>query len=79
MNPIAVYFLARLAVFVVVLAVLVLAGARGVLAVGGAALISLMLSYLLLRKLRYNATNRVQTRVETRIQRKADKRGDTPE
>jgi hypothetical protein len=65
------YFLARLVLFVVVAAVLVLLGAGPVVAVGGGLLISVMLSYLVLGRLREPATAAVAARLEARRARRA--------
>ena len=74
MNPVAKYTLARLTLFVAVLALLSLAGAGRVTAVIGAAVISMLLSYLVLRGLRDQVAERVAGRVQRRLDRAAERR-----
>lgn len=74
MNPVAKYTLARLALFVGALALLSLAGAGRLTAVAGAALVSMLLSYLLLRGLRDQVAERVAEGVQRRLDDKARRR-----
>ena len=65
------YFLARLALFVLAVVVLGLLGAGLVLALFGGLLISVLLSYLLLGRLREPATAAVAQRMQARQERRA--------
>jgi hypothetical protein len=65
------YFLARLALFVLAVVVLGLLGAGPVVALFGGLLISVLLSYLLLRRLREPATVAVAERLQARQERRA--------
>jgi membrane protein implicated in regulation of membrane protease activity len=69
------YFLARLVLFAAVVAVLALLGAGRLLALVGGVLISALLSYLLLRRLRDASTIAIVDGVQGRMQRRAA-RGD---
>jgi C4-dicarboxylate-specific signal transduction histidine kinase len=73
-NPLAKYSLARLGLFVAVLAVLSLLGAGRITAVLGAAVISLLLSYVLLRGLRNAASQQIADRVQRRLDERAARR-----
>jgi uncharacterized protein DUF4229 len=64
--PVVTYFLARLVLFVLSVVVLGLLGAGPVLALFGGLLISVLLSYLLLRRLREPATAVVAQRLQAR-------------
>jgi hypothetical protein len=65
------YFLARLVLFVLAVVVLGLLGAGPVLALFGGLLISVLLSYLLLRRLREPANAAVAERLRARQERRA--------
>jgi hypothetical protein len=65
------YFVARLALFVLAVVVLGLLGAGRVVAVFGGLLISLLLSYLLLGRLRDPANAAVAERLQARQARRA--------
>jgi hypothetical protein len=69
--PVVWYFLARLALFVLAVMVLGLLGAGQVVALFGGLLISLLLSYLLLRRLREPANAAVAERLQARQERRA--------
>jgi hypothetical protein len=69
--PVVKYFLARLVLFVLAVVVLGLLGAGRVLALFGGLVISVMLSYVLLRRLRDPATAAVAERVQARQERRA--------
>jgi membrane protein implicated in regulation of membrane protease activity len=69
--PVVTYFLARLALFVLAVVVLGLLGAGPVVAVFGGLLISVLLSYLLLRRLREAANVAVAERLQARQERRA--------
>lgn len=73
MLPVLKYLVARLALFVVAVTVLGLLGARRELALFGGLLVSVLLSYLLLRRLRDPATAAVVERVEGRTRRRASR------
>lgn len=66
MNPVVVYTLLRLTLFVLALSVLYFTGARGVLAIVLAAVVSLVLSYLLLGRQREAMAERIARRVQER-------------
>ena len=65
------YFLARLVLFLLCAAVLALIGAGPLLALVGALFVSLLLSYVLLRRLRDAATVVVADRMQSRMERRA--------
>jgi Protein of unknown function (DUF4229) len=65
------YFLARLALFVLAVAVLGLLGAGPVVALFGGLLMSVLLSYLLLGRLRDPANAAVAERLRSRQERRA--------
>jgi uncharacterized membrane protein YraQ (UPF0718 family) len=65
------YFLARLALFAVCAVVLARLGAAPLVALLGGLVISLLLSYLLLRRLREPATAAIAERVQARAERRA--------
>jgi hypothetical protein len=65
------YFLARLALFVLAVVVLGLLGAGRVVALFGGLLISVLLSYLLLRRLRDPANAAIAERLQARQERRA--------
>jgi Protein of unknown function (DUF4229) len=65
------YFLARLALFVLAVVVLGLLGAGRVVALFGGLLISVLLSYLLLRRLRDPANAVLAERLQARQERRA--------
>jgi hypothetical protein len=65
------YFLARLALFVLAVVVLGLLGAGRVVALFGGLLISVLLSYLLLRRLRDPANAVLAERLRARQERRA--------
>ncbi len=67
MLPLLKYTVLRLALFVAAIGVLYLLGARGVLNLALAAVVSLLLSYLLLRGPRDELARAVQGRVEHRL------------
>lgn len=67
MNPVAKYTLARLALFVAALAVVALAGAPPLVALALAAVVSALLSYVLLRPLRDQVTGQIAQRVQGRL------------
>jgi hypothetical protein len=69
--PVVKYFLARLVLFVLAVVVLGLLGAGRVLALFGGLVISVMLSYVLLRRLRDPATAAIAERVQARQERRA--------
>ena len=69
--PVVTYFLARLVLFALAAVALGLLGAGPLVAVVGGLLISVMLSYLLLGRLRGPATAAVAARMEARQQRRA--------
>jgi hypothetical protein len=69
--PVVKYFLARLVLFVLAVVVLGLLGAGRVLALFGGLAISVMLSYVLLRRLRDPATAAIAERVQARQERRA--------
>ena len=71
MLALGTYFLARLVLFVVVAAVLSLLGAGPVVALVGGLLISVLLSYVLLRRLRDPATAALAQRMQARSERRA--------
>ena len=71
MNPVLRYALLRLGLFAVVLVVLYLLGGRGVLLVAVAALLSLPLSLLLLRRQRDAMSREVDERVQRRARARA--------
>jgi hypothetical protein len=62
------YTLLRLALFVVVLAVLAIAGARGILLLGLTVAVSIALSYLLLRRQRDAVAAAIAERVQGRLE-----------
>ncbi len=66
MNPLLRYSMARLALFVVSLGLLVWAGAGQLWAIIGAAVISMLVSYVLLRGLRDQVALQVADRVARR-------------
>jgi uncharacterized protein DUF4229 len=68
--PVVTYFLARLVLFAVAVVVLGLLGAGPVLALFGGLLISVLLSYLLLSRLREPATAVVAQRMRARQERR---------
>ena len=65
------YFLARLVLFLVCAAVLARIGAGPLVALVGALFVSLLLSYVLLRRLRDAATVVVADRMQSRMERRA--------
>ena len=65
------YFLARLVLFLACAAVLALLGAGGLVALVGGLFVSLLLSYVLLRRLRDAATIAIAERVQSRTERRA--------
>jgi membrane protein implicated in regulation of membrane protease activity len=65
------YFLARLVLFVAVVAVLSLLGAGSFVALVGGLVISVLLSYVLLRRLRDPATAAIARRMQARSDRRA--------
>jgi hypothetical protein len=65
------YFVARLVLFLVCAAVLALIGAGPLAALVGALFVSLLLSYVLLRRLRDAATVVVADRMQSRMERRA--------
>lgn len=67
MNPLVTYSLARLVLFVAVLGVVSLLGARQLMALLLAAVISLLLSYVLLRPLRDRAAEQLAARAQRRL------------
>ncbi len=69
--PVVKYFLARLVLFVLAVVVLGLLGAGRVLALFGGLAISVILSYVLLRRLRDPATAAIAERVQARQERRA--------
>jgi Protein of unknown function (DUF4229) len=69
--PVVRYFLARLALFVLAVVVLGLLGAGRVVALFGGLLISVLLSYLLLRRLRDPANAVLAERLQARQERRA--------
>ena len=69
MNAFAKYTLFRLAIFVGTLGLLAWAGASALLALGLAAVISALLSYLLLRPLRDQVAANLAARTERRLAR----------
>jgi hypothetical protein len=69
-NPLVTYSLARLALFVATLGLLAWAGAGQIWAVVYAAVISMLLSYVLLRPLR----DRAARQIAVRVQRHGDER-----
>jgi Protein of unknown function (DUF4229) len=69
--PVVTYFLARLALFVAVVVVLTWLGAGTLVALAGGVLVSLLLSYVLLRRLRDPATAAIAQRVQARGERRA--------
>ena len=69
--PVVWYFLARLVLFVLATVLLEVVGAGPVLALLGGLLISILLSYLLLRRLREPATTAVAQRMQARQERRA--------
>ena len=71
MLPVLKYLVARLVLFVVAVTVLGLLGARRELALFGGLLVSVLLSYLLLRRLRDPATAAIVERVQGRTERRA--------
>ncbi len=68
MNPVFVYTLLRLGLFVIALAVLYAVGARGFLAIVLALVVSLVLSYLLLGRQREAVAERIAQRIADRKQ-----------
>ncbi len=76
MNPVVKYSLARLVLFVVSLAVLAWAGAGPFVAVVGAALVSMLLSYVLLRSMRDQVSRQLSDRMARRLDRVAAVRED---
>lgn len=74
MNPVVTYTIARLGLFVLALAVFALAGAGRLTAVIGAAVVSMLVSYLALRGLRDQVADRVAGRVQRRLDGKAQSR-----
>jgi hypothetical protein len=66
------YFLARLVVFVAAVVVLGLVGAGRWLALFGGLLVSLLLSYVLLHRLRDQATAAIAERIRARTARRAE-------
>lgn len=66
-NPVAKYTLARLALFVAALAVVSVLGASPIVALAVAALVSALLSYVLLRGLRDQVTGRIAQRIQGRL------------
>jgi hypothetical protein len=71
-KPLVTYSLARLVLFVATLAVLAWAGAGRIWAVIFAAVISMLLSYVLLRPLRDRAAGQVALTMEHRRQERSD-------
>jgi membrane protein implicated in regulation of membrane protease activity len=69
--PVVRYFLARLALLVLAVAVLGLLGAGPVVALFGGLVISMLLSYLLLRRLRDPANAAIAERLQARQERRA--------
>lgn len=69
MSPFVLYSALRLVLFLVVILVLYLLGARDILLVIEAALISAALSYLLLRRPREALAQRLQQRVEGKLEK----------
>jgi hypothetical protein len=69
--PVVRYFLARLVLFVLAVVVLGLVGAGPLLALFGGLLISVLLSYVLLRRLREPANAAVAERLRARQERRA--------
>jgi Protein of unknown function (DUF4229) len=69
--PVVTYFFARLVLFVAVVVVLTLLGAAGPVALVGGVLISLLLSYVLLRRLREPANAAIVQRLQARSERRA--------
>ncbi len=76
MNPVALYTLARLGLFVLALAVFAVAGAGRLTALVGAALVSMLISYVALGSLRDKVAERVAARVETRRARRPEPEDD---
>lgn len=70
MLPVLTYSLARIALFVAAAAALWLVGAGPVLALAGGLLVSLLLSYVLLGRLREPATAAIAARVQARTSRR---------
>ena len=66
MVPILKYTVLRLALFVAVLALLVVLHAGPLISIAGAALVSMMLAYLFLRRQRDEVTARIAERMEQR-------------
>jgi ABC-type transport system involved in cytochrome bd biosynthesis fused ATPase/permease subunit len=75
-RPIAVYTAARLAIFVVLAAVLWLLGLRGLLVFALAVLLSMPVSYLLLGRQLAGVTRALEQRREYRAQLRARLRGE---
>ncbi|MGZ4650535.1 MAG: DUF4229 domain-containing protein [Kineosporiaceae bacterium] len=71
MLPVVTYFLARLVLFVVSAVALRLLGAGPFLALVGGLVVSMLLSYVLLRRLREPATAAVVERAQERSRRRA--------
>lgn len=71
MLPVVTYFLARLVLFVVSAGALRLLGAGPFLALVGGLVVSMLLSYVLLRRLREPATAAVVERAQARSRRRA--------
>jgi Protein of unknown function (DUF4229) len=69
--PVLKYFLARLVLFLACTAVLGLLGAGRFVALVGGLFVSLLLSYVLLRRLRDPATTAIAERVQARRERRA--------
>ena len=71
MLAVGTYLLARLGLFAACAVVLDLLGAAPIVALLGGLVISLLLSYLLLRRLRVPATAAIAERVQARAERRA--------
>jgi hypothetical protein len=69
--PVVRYFLARLVLFVLAVVVLGLLGAGRVVALFGGLVISVLLSYVLLRRLRDPANAAIAERLQARHERRA--------
>jgi membrane protein implicated in regulation of membrane protease activity len=78
-NPLVKYSLARLVLFVAALALLSLAGAGRFWAIVLAAVISMLVAYVLLRPLREQAAEQLQSRVQRRLQAASAAVGTTDE
>lgn len=70
-NPVFAYTVARITLFVLAMLIFYALGAGPLVTLVGAAVVSMLVSYILLSGMRDQVAERVQRRVEGRLERKA--------